>query len=54
MNEKKATVKATVTIKIDLEKWEEIKKIAKKRGISASAFVRQCAYACLEKERIAK
>ncbi len=43
--------KVTVTIKMDADKWEEIKKIAKEKGISASAFIRQCAYACLELEK---
>jgi len=42
--------KKIVNIRFDVDKWEEIKKMAEKQGMSASAYVRQCVYDKLEKQ----
>ena len=41
--------KAIVTIRMEQEKWEDVKKVAKEKGMSASAFLRHCAYECAYK-----
>lgn len=42
--------KATATVQMEPEKWEQIKKAAKEKGVSASAYIRQCVYECLAKK----
>lgn len=46
--------KAIATLQVDKEKWKQIKELAKEKGLSASAFIRQCVYQCLEREIIKK
>jgi len=43
--------KKIINVRFDEDKWEEVKKMAEKRGLSASGFVRQCVYNCLEDKK---